>query len=109
MRRLELENKILNQFRYSQITSKIEHLLPKCFENEIFMQWAKFIQILNRCLKKCFQNGEVFKKGYLGKNSAQPCDTESLIKYIEKMVQNLQPIEKLIGKHFPKVIADQRE
>ena len=60
MNRLSVENAVLNRFRYHHVQSKTHHLLPKCFENDLFMQWCKFVQILNKCLKRCFDDGKIF-------------------------------------------------
>ena len=37
MHKLQIENKILSKFKYAHVTSKIEKILPKCFEDDIFM------------------------------------------------------------------------
>jgi hemoglobin-like flavoprotein len=76
-RQLQIENEILNRFRYAHVTQKIEHILPQCFEDEIFMQWTKFSHLIKRCLKKCFLDGNVFNQGYMGQQSPlSAIDTE---------------------------------
>lgn len=65
------------------------------------MQWTKFAHLIKRCLKKCFLDGNVFNKGFMGQQSPlSVIDTEQLIKYIEKLVHSLQTIEKVIGAIF---------
>lgn len=72
--------------------------MPKCFEDQIFCEWTKFLHFVNRCLKKCFHNGELFKPGYLGQLQHHSVDSELLIKFIEKMVLHLQGIESQVQK-----------
>ena len=79
---LKQENKILSKFKYEHVTSKVHSLLPMCFEDEVFSQWTKLLHLVNRCAKKVFDNGNLFKEGL-------PVDTDLLIKFIEKQVTML--------------------
>ena len=52
-----MENQILSRFKFTHVSQKIEKVLPQCFSDEVFAAWAKFVHLLNRCLKKCFDGG----------------------------------------------------
>ena len=112
LNKLMTENRILSRFRYAHVGSKVEKILPLCFEDEVFTQWTKFLHLVTRCLKKCFHDGDLFKPGYLGhtKPTAE-IDTELLIKFIERKVQVLQSIEKQVTqrKHQPAGAPRMRE
>jgi len=111
---------MLNRFRYHHVSSRMEKLLPACFENELFTAWCKMLHILNRCLKKAFHNGDVFKEGYFGKrDNDENCslnlngvkghfDSQLLVRYIEALIQHLQKVEGLVWVYFPDNSADLR-
>lgn len=73
-------------------------------EDEVFYSWSRFVQILNKCISKCFTRQPGAPKlpsSALNNTAALPVcsiDQDLLIQYIEKMVQSMQNIEKLVKR-----------